>query len=223
MLNSTPPPPPVPGDVIVDSPRAWGAGNAADKLKATSKFVLHQAPAYPCLDVLYPGKFRFHCQRCSDDAAISKFSRHRFYLFYGFTEEGGEKLYRLPMALANSYVEGCARGRLRPGMRIKAVGDVIVAAPGPMLPPAEQQLQESDDSIPALCGAVVGSKYDMFIDGVEAYVLQSVRIPPYLLVVHENSTPSAIDIKAFENNYSLEFVQKLDEEYNDALVKSFKR
>ena len=228
MWNSPPPPPPVAvvaaAAPSVDAPRVWGSGGASEQLKASSKFVLQQASAYPCLDVLYPGKFRFHCQRCTDDAAISKFTRHRFYLFYGFTEAGGEKLYRLPLALANSYVEGCARGRIRPGICIKAGEEAVSVVSGsPVLTAEELTLQEHDDSIPALCNAVVRDQYEIFADGMEAYVLQSLRVPPYLLVVHENSAPSAMDVRAFENGYSMEFMTKIDADYHEALVGSFKR
>jgi len=202
----------------------WGSGaGTTDQTRASAKFVLQQAPAYPCLDVLYPGKFRFHCQRCTDDSVISKFTRHKFYLFFGFTEAGGEKLYRMPQAIANSYVEGCARGKFRAGACIAVTEGGIVVPAGAPLSAEELQVQEHSDDVSSLCNYVVRDQFELFTEGMQAHVLQSRRVPPYLLLVHENSSPSATDVKAFENNYSLEFLQKLDADYDEALQKSFRK
>lgn len=209
-----------------EAPQGWGAGSAAgtppEQLRNSSRFIIQKAQAFPCLDVLYPGKYRFHCQRCTDDAAISKFTRHRCYLFYGFTEATGEKLYRMPLSVANSYVEGCARGRIKPGACIRVEqGGVVVA--GSALSYSEYGLQEHSDDQQALANAIVRDEFEIFGDGMQVYVLQHTRIPPYLVMVHEAVNPSTVDILAFENSYSREFIAKLDADYEENLRKSFRR
>ena len=200
----------------------WGSQSVVEAAKGSAKFIIQKAPAFPCLDVLYPGKYRFHCQRCSDDATISKFTRHRYYLFYGYTEATGEKLYRMPMSVANSYVEGCARGRIKPGANIRVEnGGVVVAGPG--LSFSEYSLQEHSDDQQALANAVVREEFEIFGDGMQVYVLQGRRVPPYLMVVHENANPGTVDIAACENMYSREFIAKLDADYDEALQKSFRK
>lgn len=202
--------------------KGWGSGTASEQIRSSSKFVLQRAPAFPCLDVMYPGKFRFHCQKCTDDAVISKFTRHKFYMFYGYTEQNGEKLYRMPQAQANNYVEGCARGKYKPGAFIRAT-ETGVALAGPSLDAKDLEMQEHSDDVAEICKKIVLEQYELFVDGTEAYVLQSQRVPPYLVVVHENASPSTVDIIAFEQGYTKEFLEKLDAEYEESLRKSFRR
>ena len=173
--------------------------------------------AFPCLNTLYPGKFRAHCSKCGSDASVGLFTRMKGVFIAAFSEkEEKEVIYRLPVDVANNLVKKLALGSIKFGDLIYHENGVMNKS-GKNMSGDEKCVQELDDSRPGLAMAFVNGETPMLPPETPVYILEGSRMSPYLMHYHEKATPSKRDVTAYLHKFSLECIETFDEEY-DAML-----
>lgn len=199
----------------------WGGSeellSEVDESAARGK--LMEAGRFPCLNALYPGKFRAHCSKCASDVSVGLFTRIKGIFIPVYDDDAGKEImYQIPLDVAENMVKKMATHKLR-------FGDSIYYADGCMhkgsknLGADELAVSELDDSRAGLATAFVSGNTPMLQPEHNVYLLQGHRMCPFLMHYHEKATPSKRDIEACSHGYSLACIEGMDAEY-DAMLDS---
>ncbi len=199
----------------------WGGGdellNEVDE--STARGRLMEAGRFPCLNTLYPGKFRAHCSKCGSDASVGAFTRIKGVFIPTYDKKADKEIiYQIPLEVAESLVKKLATNKI-------AFGDSIYYATGIMHKGAknligdEAMVNDVDDSRAGLALAFVNGSTPMLPEEHSVFLLRGHRMSPFLMHYHEKVTPSKRDISAYAQKYSLECIEAMDAEY-DAMLDS---
>lgn len=197
----------------------WGQSKGGSSSAQETSTLLRDRGVFPCLDVLYPGRFRAHCAKCIADCAVSQFTRKNAVFVVVYHEKRGcEVLVRILYDAAETLVKNLALGKIKFGDPIRIQGGKVVRGEGDGMSGDDVHVQDTDVSRGAIAKAFVDNKFVLLDESVgDVYLLDSARPAPYLLLYHSEATPSKHDIAAYEQNYSEAYIRSLDEQYEEAL------
>lgn len=196
------------------SSRKWGGGVSSSEKSAHIKKV----KVFPCLDVLYSKFMPQHCDRCTDDTNAGVFTRKRASFVVGLdVDTNTEKLYRIRYQHAEELAQRLALGSADFGAMITILNDELVVNTRLCKTGPDAKARVTPDSRAAIAEALVDQNYTMLTEGVRFYMLAGSRPAPYILMYHEECSPSDKDVKAYEEGYSEDYLQYLDRELIAAL------
>lgn len=196
----------------------WGQGSKKENKETATK--LRDRGVFPCLDVLYPGKFRAHCSKCIADCSASQFTRKNavFIVVYHPKRER-EILVRILYDHAESLVRSMALGKVREGDPIFLKDGIIHKGTLAPLEGDDTQVQDTKVTRADIAKAFVDDKFVLLNDSVgEVFLLGSERAIPYLLLYHSGATPSKYDVEAYDHEYAEKYVLDLDKQFEESLT-----